>query len=163
MKPILIILFFVTSFSIYSAPAWVKYTGSLPPAAKWVGLEEILPDKSIQDFSICRGEYKEEFLPGRTSGNECLVTHKGDVIRMKTFEVLLHNNSVRFLKVKGDAIHKNALTAGGTLTDIKYICSTRYKNLWYAGRFEGSHCKIGYKDKEVSVNEKVYVLVKTKD
>jgi hypothetical protein len=163
MKQFLLALSSVFSLSLYSSPAWVPYTGVLPPSAKWVGLEEVRPDKSIQDFSICRGEYKEEFLPGRTSQNECLITYKGDVIRLKVFEVLLHNNSVRFIKVKGNAVHKKALTAGGTISDIKYICSTLYKNLWYAGRLEDSGCKIGYKDKEVSVNDKVYVLVKTKD
>jgi hypothetical protein len=159
MKYCFALALFFCSHHLFSSPVWEKYSGTVPPAAMWIGMSEVLPDKSIQEFVICRGLYKETMFPGRTSGSDCLISVKGDIIKLKDFEVFKHNNSVKFQRYKG-SVPKDALSAGGTMDNLQYICTTRFKNLWLVGNLDDSGCKISYKNKEHIIKEKLYILVK---
>lgn len=160
----LIILQFLFATSSVSAKefSWVKYAGKIPASAKWIGMEERLSDGTYREFAICRGDHKEVSYPGRLVGSECIITYKGDEVKLQQFEVFLHGNSVKFAKYKPGNLPKTIVSAGGAMDNLLYVCSAKHKHYWFPGKLEDKECKIAYKGKEIVFKDNFFVLAAKK-
>ncbi|MCB1157154.1 MAG: DUF3421 domain-containing protein [Leptospiraceae bacterium] len=160
MKRSLVFLFFLLTLSLEAGfIGWVKYTGKVPHRAKWVGLEERFPDGSKKEVYICRAEYKDILHPGRMRDGKCIISVDGKEILFSEFELFFHGSEVSLKAFKGNT-PKNAITAGGSIGNLFFLCVLKHNGSWLPGKLYENECKIGYGGTELSFKEKFYVLVK---
>ncbi|MEM7180071.1 MAG: DM9 repeat-containing protein [Spirochaetota bacterium] len=158
-KSILAILFCISLFHLAAEePVWQSSQGKLPYGARWIGMEEKLSSGKVLQMGICRGLYNDVVYPGRYSQMKCSIGYDGKEILLEKFEVLMHKNSVRFVKLRNFKSNL-AIPAGGELSDISYICISKFRNNWYPGRLQENACRFGYNGDEIKSTISVHVLV----
>lgn len=158
MKQFFILIAIPLFFLSAENPVWQKSQGRLPYGGRWVGMEEKAKNGTIQQMAICRGAYEEVVYPGRFTANRCSIGVDGQEVRLQKFEILLHKNSVEFIP-QSEVKPGQGIPAGGSLSNISYICITKFKGNWYPGRLDETFCRFGYKGDEIKSNINVYVLV----
>lgn len=93
------------------------------------------------------------------SHRTCYIGWGGKEHAYQKYQVLVGNNSVRWVRLTG-ALPRNAIVGARENGETGYVCSAKYNGEWTPGKYFPSHdtCYIGWGGKEISIRD-FYILV----